>query len=115
MQSKSMHPAFHKGLDRQGHGRMGVAEVVKGLGGTLGIGMAMRIDVAVVRSPLKEKGTERSCSVITERRGPGKLALGLLAGASEGDNDRGGLSFTPPLSLFPPISFPSALKYDSSS
>lgn len=79
VQSKSMHPAFHKGLDRQGHGRMGVAKAVKCLGGTLGIGMAMRIDVAVARSPLKEKGAEWSCNVITERRGPRQACPGVAS------------------------------------
>lgn len=61
-----------------------MAETVRGLGGTSGIGTEMRID-AVVRSPLKEKGTEWNCDMITQRRGPGRLSLWLPAGASAGD------------------------------
>lgn len=68
MQSKRVHPAFHKSLDGQAAWSHGVAETVRGLGGTSGIGTEMRID-AVVRSPLKEKGTEWNCDVITQRKG----------------------------------------------
>lgn len=84
MQSKRVHPAFHKRLDGQRAWSHGVAETVRGLGGTSGIGTEMRIDT-VVRSPLKEKGTEWNCDMITQRRGPGRLSLWLRAGASAGD------------------------------
>lgn len=84
MQSKCVHPAFHRSLDGQRAWLHGVAETVRGLGGTSGIGTGMRID-AVVRSPLKEKGTEWNCDVITQRRGPGRLSLWLRAAASADD------------------------------
>lgn len=84
MQSKRVHPAFHKSLDGQRAWLHGVAETVRGLGDTSGMGTEMRRD-AIMRSPLKEKGTEWNCDVIIQRRGPGRLSLWLRAGASADD------------------------------
>lgn len=60
----------------QRHGRVGTAETVKGLDSALGISTDMRIDAAIVRSPLKEKGTEWNCNVITEEGGQASLPCG---------------------------------------
>lgn len=114
MQSKRVHPAFHKSLDGQAAWSHGVAETVRGLGGTSGIGTEMRID-AVVRSPLKEKGTEWNCDVITQRRGPGRLSLWLRAGAGAEDLTVTVVVFIYATTLPPsPISFPSAFKHNFS-